>query len=111
MLELSCHCGQVTLTIEQRPDYINECNCTLCNKMGARWGYFQPSLVGVHGTTKTYRRTDKEDPVAQVHFCTECGTTTHFTLTAEAVAKYGQDRREHAAGGRERPRRNRAALP
>ena len=91
MLELTCHCGLVRLTVEQRPDYIHACNCTLCSKTGARWGYFPSSLVGVHGTTRTYLRTDKADPVAQVHFCGECGTTTHFTLTAEAVARFGQD--------------------
>ena len=91
MLELSCHCGLVRLTVEQRPDYINACNCTLCCKTGARWGYFPPSLVAVHGPTATYRRTDKADPVAQIHFCGACGTTTHFTLTAEAVARFGQD--------------------
>jgi len=91
MLELSCHCGAVRLTVDQRPDYINACNCTLCSKTGARWGYFQPSQVEVRGVTKTYLRTDKADPVAQIHFCGECGTTTHFTLTAEAVARFGQD--------------------
>ena len=91
MLDLSCHCGLVSLTIERRPDYIHECNCTLCRKTGARWGYFQPSLIGVRGTTKTYCRNDKDDPVAQIHFCEACGTTTHFTLTAEAVERFGRD--------------------
>ena len=91
MLKLSCHCGLARLTVERRPDYINACNCTLCRKTGARWGYFQSSLVAVDGPTRTYRRTDKADPVAEVHFCGECGATTHFTLTAEAVARFGQD--------------------
>lgn len=91
MLELSCHCGLVGLTVERRPDYINECNCTLCRKTAARWGYFEPSLVGVRGATRTYSRSDKPDPFVQVHFCGACGTTTHFTLTAAAVARFGQD--------------------
>lgn len=90
MLELSCHCGLVRLTLQRRPDYINECNCTLCTKTGARWGYFDPSLVAAQGPTKSYLRTDKADPAALVHFCGECGTTTHFTLTAEAAARVGQ---------------------
>ena len=90
MIQLSCHCGTVRLTLEQRPDYLHECNCTLCSKTGARWGYFQPSQVGVDGRTSTYLRTDKPDPAAQVHFCGACGTTTHFTLTAETIARIGQ---------------------
>lgn len=91
MLDLSCHCGRVEVTIERRPDYINQCNCTLCRKTGARWAYFQPSLVRVHGGTKSYRRRDKDGPGAEIHFCPDCGTTTHFNMTAEAVAKFGQD--------------------
>src|SRR5688572_19081882 len=91
MLDLSCHCGQIGLTLERRPDYINECNCTLCRKTGARWAYFEPSQVDVRGTTTSWSRNDKDDPVARIHFCGTCGTTTHFTLTADAVARFGQD--------------------
>ena len=30
MLKLSCHCGQVRVELDRRPDYIRECNGTLC---------------------------------------------------------------------------------
>ena len=30
MLKLSCHCGQVRIELDRRPDYIRECNGTLC---------------------------------------------------------------------------------
>ena len=89
MLKLSCLCGQVRIEIPKRPDFINECNCTLCSKSGARWAYFHPSDVIVVGTTTGYSREDKEDPAAEIHFCTNCGSTTHFTLTASAVLKFG----------------------
>jgi len=89
MLNLSCHCGQVRVKIEQRPDHINECNCSLCSKTGARWSYFHPSEVSVEGVTSGYCRKDKDDPAAQVWFCAICGSTTHFTLTDSAVAKFG----------------------
>jgi hypothetical protein len=89
MLNLSCLCGQVRIEIQKRPDFINECNCTLCSKSGARWAYFHPSEVSVEGTTKGYRREDKDDPAAELQFCPNCGSTTHFTLTASAVAKFG----------------------
>jgi hypothetical protein len=89
MLKLSCLCGRVRIEIPKRPDFINECNCTLCSKSGARWAYFQPSEVSVVGTTKGYSREDKEDPAAEIHFCANCGSTTHFILTASAVSKFG----------------------
>ena len=88
-MTLSCLCGQVRVTVDQRPEFINECNCTLCRKTGARWGYFTPSHVCINGPTRGYRRADKQDPNAEVHFCAACGATTHFVLTENAVAKFG----------------------
>jgi hypothetical protein len=89
MLNLSCLCGQVRIKVPKRPDFINECNCTLCSKAGARWAYFHPSDVGIEGATKGYSREDKEDPSAEIRFCANCGSTTHFILTASAVSKFG----------------------
>lgn len=89
MIAVSCLCGRVRVETAKRPDYVHECNCTLCSKSGARWGYFHPSEVEVTGTTAGYSRDDKADPAAEVHFCQTCGSTTHFVLTASAVAKFG----------------------
>ncbi len=89
MLNLSCLCGQVRISVPERPAFINECNCTLCSKSGARWAYFHPSAIRVEGTTKGYSRNDKDDPAAEIQFCANCGATTHFILTASAVSKFG----------------------
>ncbi len=89
MVKLACLCGHVRIEIPKRPDFINECNCTLCSKSGARWAYFHPSEVAIEGTTKGFRRDDKDDPAAEVQFCANCGSTTHYTLTPSAVAKFG----------------------
>ncbi|MDE8650364.1 GFA family protein [Novosphingobium album (ex Liu et al. 2023)] len=89
MLTLSCHCGQIRIEITRQPDYINECNCTLCSKAGARWAYFHPSDVNVTGATTGYCREDKADPAAEIRFCAHCGSTTHFVLTASAASKFG----------------------
>lgn len=89
MLSLACHCGRVRVETARRPDHVNECNCTLCDKAGARWGYFSPAEVRVDGPTTGYCREDKDDPGARVHFCPRCGATTHFTLTESAAARFG----------------------
>jgi len=89
MIELSCHCGQVRVEADRQPDYLNECNCTLCRKTGARWAYYDPAQVRVTGPTRSYRRNDKPEANAQVHFCGECGATTHFVLTEQAIARVG----------------------
>ena len=89
MPKLFCLCGQVRIQVPNRPDFINECNCTLCSKSGARWAYFHPDDVVIEGTTRGYSRDDKEDAAAEVRFCADCGSTTHFVLTPSAVAKFG----------------------
>lgn len=89
MLQLSCHCGRVGVRIEKRPEFIHECNCTLCTTSGASWGYFQPAEVFVGGTTAGYTRQDKPEPGVAIRFCPNCGTTTHFELTESAAAKFG----------------------
>jgi len=87
--EFSCLCGQFRIELAKRPDFVNECNCTLCSKAGARWGYFHATEVSVHGTSKGYCRDDKDDPAAEIRFCETCGSTTHFVLTPSAVSRFG----------------------
>src|SRR5436189_5907594 len=91
MLDLSCHCGLVRLTIERRPDYIHACTCTLCRKTGALWGYFPSAMVGVQGTPSHYPRTDNAEPGAEITHCGTRGVTTHFRLPHWLVARFGQD--------------------
>lgn len=88
-LTLACHCGQIRIEITKQAEFINECNCTLCTKVGARWAYFHPSEVSVEGPARGYCREDKVDPAAEIRFCAKCGATTHFTLTASAASKFG----------------------
>jgi hypothetical protein len=88
-MTLSCHCGRVAISIEAPPVYVNDCNCSLCRKAGALWGYFHPSEVGVEGETNGYSRDDKGEPAVEIRFCAHCGSTTHFVLTDSAVARLG----------------------
>jgi len=89
MLNLSCLCGQVRINLDSRPDYINACNCTLCSKSGAQWAYVAPSGAVIEGATKGFVRADKDNPGAEIQFCTDCGSTTHFVLTPATIAKFG----------------------
>lgn len=80
-LKASCHCGAVTVILSRVPEYINQCNCSLCCKSGGAWGYYSPSDVNIDGETFGYTRKDMEAPVVQVRFCGICGSTTHWQLT------------------------------
>ncbi|PHR60149.1 MAG: aldehyde-activating protein [Robiginitomaculum sp.] len=66
--------------LAQRPDFINDCNCSLCEKSGGAWGYFDTASVEVSGQTQPYIRQDMESPAIALHFCAKCGVTTHWVL-------------------------------
>ena len=74
-----CHCGAVRITVPRRPDYINNCDCSLCTKRGATWAYFRPGEVQVEGATQFYVRADTPKPCLATHWCAACGCTTHWT--------------------------------
>ena len=88
-MTLECLCGDVRVHFAERPDFIHECNCTLCRKTGARWSYLNPASVTVEGETRGYRRADKDIPAAETHSCPSCGATSHFVFTEEVVSTHG----------------------
>jgi hypothetical protein len=77
----NCHCGRVTITIAHAPDYVNDCNCTLCRKVAGLWGYYNPAEVNIVGQTAAYTRADMATPAVRTHFCERCGCTTHWSPT------------------------------
>lgn len=78
----NCLCGAISVTIEAKPEYINDCNCSLCRKVGGAWGYFPSSAVSTTGKTASFIRRDKKSPGVEIHSCANCATTTHWVLTA-----------------------------
>jgi hypothetical protein len=77
----NCLCGAVSVTIEAKPEFIHDCNCSLCRKAGAAWGYFNSTSATITGETASFIRRDKKTPGAEVHSCKICAATTHFVLT------------------------------
>ena len=72
----SCHCGAVTLDLPAPPDYLGKCNCSLCVKTGAVWGYYDPADVRVTLRGKpydSYVRADMAEPCLATDRCATCG--------------------------------------
>ncbi|MFN5632508.1 MAG: GFA family protein [Sphingomonadales bacterium] len=88
-LSASCHCGAVHVQVAHAPDFIFECNCSLCDSHGVWWGYYDPGEVVVTGETRGYGRVDREVPAVEVHFCPRCGCTTHWMLAEAYLQKSG----------------------
>ena len=45
--------------------------------------------MSINGAAKGYCREDKANPTAEIRFCANCGSTTHFNLTTSAASKFG----------------------
>jgi hypothetical protein len=74
----SCHCGAVRLEVAHRPPSLTECNCSICARYGARWGYFTRDTARVHfppGRVTAYLWGDRE---IEFYHCNTCGCLTHY---------------------------------
>lgn len=82
MIKAACHCTAVRFEIAKAPDWVLDCNCTLCRRYGALWSYYhrdggQALLVRKPdpGTTETYLWLDED---LAFHRCRQCGCVTHM---------------------------------
>jgi hypothetical protein len=78
MIEASCHCGAVRLTIEFVPTEVTDCNCSICRRYGTLWAYYSPRQVRIlpaEGATDIYMWDDKS---LEFHRCKNCGCVTHW---------------------------------
>ena len=77
MIETRCHCGDVKVTIPHPPETLTSCNCSLCYRIGALWGYYTLGEVEItqpEGGVE-YCWGDRE---MVTHSCARCGGTTHY---------------------------------
>ncbi|MEL7185370.1 MAG: GFA family protein [Pseudomonadota bacterium] len=73
-----CHCGAVRFSYPMTPEYLTQCNCSLCRRLGALWAYEQRQNVRLEhaaGATTIYIQGDK---TLEAHSCRTCGCTTHW---------------------------------
>ncbi|KAL3428249.1 glutathione-dependent formaldehyde-activating gfa [Phlyctema vagabunda] len=75
----SCHCGAITVTVPRLPAYINVCQCTICRRYGAAWGYYSPDEVKIEkkpgAATKQYIWGDSD---LSFNFCDHCGCVCYW---------------------------------
>jgi len=78
MIEASCHCGAVKLTIAAPLAEVTECNCSICRRYGVLWAYYSPTQVSFapgNGPTDLYMWDDRS---IEFHRCRTCGCVTHW---------------------------------
>lgn len=73
-----CACGQVSVTLARKPEYVNFCNCSLCRPLGGAWGYSPLDEVEIEGQTSEFGRTDIERCLTE-HLCPGRGAAIAWT--------------------------------
>ena len=79
MIKGSCHCGAVSFTYPRRPDWLTDCNCSICRRYKALWAYARVNETSLsfadNNATIAYIHGDK---TLAMHSCKTCGCTTHW---------------------------------
>ncbi len=74
----TCHCGAISIEMDEAPESVTACNCSICRRYGALWAYSHPSkvrLIPSDAPTDTYQCHQKTQ---HFHRCRTCGCITHW---------------------------------
>ena len=86
----SCHCGNVQIDLPSQPEWVADCNCSLCRRLAWRVAYFPPNEVRISGETTAYVWGDR---MIGIHHCPICGCGTHWETLGEDFGKMGVNAR------------------
>jgi hypothetical protein len=75
MPSATCHCGAVCITVPALPTEITNCNCSICRRLGALWGYYDVSQVQVQGHPEHTQGYVQGDRTLRTVRCKTCGCT------------------------------------
>lgn len=71
----SCHCGQVSFELDAKLDYVMECNCSLCRRVGALWHGASDSSLRITGESELTLY-QFNTMTARHYHCKHCGIHT-----------------------------------
>lgn len=89
MIEASCHCGAVRISLARAPDELTECNCSICRRLGALWAYYDPWEVTVCAAEDDIAGYVRESRLLRFCHCRHCGCPTHWEGFHPEVRRVG----------------------
>ena len=78
MLSAICHCGRIRIEVAGPPEFLVDCNCSICRRYGALWAFYELRGSRIEGAAEHAdgyiwgRRT-----ISTFH-CRQCGCVTHW---------------------------------
>ncbi len=82
----ACHCGDVRVEVGGAPEYLNECQCSVCRRYGVRWGYYAGDQVRVAGDVDVYAWGPREIEFCR---CRRCGCVSHWRIAGGDRSRVG----------------------
>jgi len=77
----TCHCGNISIETAEIPTMLVSCNCSICFRTGALWGYYTSDEVEVSHEKSPTAAYSWGDARIAFHHCRHCGCVTHYTST------------------------------
>lgn len=79
MIESSCHCQKIILSIEAEiPESLTSCNCSLCSKYGGLLAYFPKSKVQTNFNEDDIIKYSRDEKNIEFILCKTCGCFSHW---------------------------------
>ena len=90
LLQGSCHCGAVRLTLPSAPEKATKCNCSICRRLGGLWAYYEFGTVRIEGHPENTAEYIWGDKTLRNVRCKTCGCATHWEpLVPEPGGRHG----------------------
>ena len=88
MINATCHCGNISINVAEKPESVTECNCSICRRYAAKWAYYTRRQVTINGTAEAMTAYSWGDRCIEFYHCNNCGCITHY----ESVEKLDDSR-------------------
>ena len=69
----SCHCGRVSFELDAKLDYVMECSCSLCRRVGALWHGASDSSLRITAGESELMLYQFNTMTAKHYHCPRCG--------------------------------------
>lgn len=93
MLTGYCHCGAVRVEVTEPPQWLIDCNCSICRRNGALWALYDAGTVRVTGHPGHTTEYIWGARTIKTMSCRTCGCVTHWESLRDPNGKSGVNMR------------------
>ncbi len=97
MPQATCHCGAVRITVPGKPEYLVDCNCSICRRNAALWAFYESDAIELSGHPESTTEYVWGTRTIRTMHCKVCGCATHWEpIDSKARTKVGVNARNFA---------------